>query len=135
MKSAREWFNFTTAIQSNGGEPGVIEQDLLSTAILRLDGYNRFYVRNATYFRLTQPFQHHTVVPSPPVYIYLYSFSLKPEQEQPSGSLNCSRIDDIMLSLTFNPNALTYDRTVQIYAPNYNVLRIVGGLGGLAFIA
>jgi hypothetical protein len=135
MKSAREWFNFTTAIQSGGGEPNVIEQDLLNTAIMRLDGYDRFYVRNANYFRLTQPFQHHTVVPAPPVYIYLYSFSMKPEQEQPSGSLNCSKIDDIMLSMTFNPNALKYDRTVAIYATNYNVLRIVGGLGGLAFIA
>jgi hypothetical protein len=135
MKSAREWFNFTSALQNNGGEPGVIEQDLLSTAILRLDGYDRFYVRNAPYFRLTQPYQHHTSVPTPPVYIYLYSFSMKPEQEQPSGSLNCSKIDDIVLSMTFNPNELTYDRTVHIYAPNYNVLRIVGGLGGLAFIA
>ena len=135
MKSAREWFNFTSALQNNGGEPGVIEQDLLNTAILRLDGYDRFYVRNAPYFRLTQPYQHHTSVPTPPVYIYLYSFSMKPEQEQPSGSLNCSKIDDIVLSMTFNPNELTYDRAVHIYAPNYNVLRIVGGLGGLAFIA
>ena len=107
----------------------------METAIIRLDGYDRFYVRNAAYFRLTQVIQHHTSVPTAPKYIYLYSFSLKPEEEQPSGSLNCSKIDDIVLGLTFNPTEVGQDRTVQVYATNYNVLRIVGGLGGLAFIA
>ena len=135
MKAAREWFNFSSALQYNGGEPGVVLQDLLSSAILRLDGYDRFYVRNAPYFRLTQAYQHHTNVPTPPTYIYLYSFSLKPEAEQPSGTLNCSKIDDIVMGLNFTPTELTHERTVQFYATNYNVLRIVGGLGGLAFIA
>jgi len=135
MKAAREWFNYSSCLQNNGGQPGCLTQDLLNTAIIRLDGYDRFYARNAPYFRLTQPYQYHTTVPTPPVYIYLYSFSLKPEQEQPSGTLNCSKIDDIMLGLTFNPNELTNERQVNVYATNYNVLRIVGGLGGLAFIA
>jgi len=135
MKAAREWFNYSSTYQYSDCAPGAVDQDLLSTAILRLDGYDRFYVRNAPYFRLTQPYQRHTNVPTPPVYIYLYSFSLKPEEEQPSGSLNCSKIDDIVMGLTFNPNEVDQDRTVQFYATNYNVLRIVGGLGGLAFIA
>ena len=135
MKAAREWFNYSSALQYNSGEPGVLDQDLLSTAILRLDGYDRFYIRNAPFFRLTQPYQHHTNVPTPPVYIYLYSFSIKPEEEQPSGSLNCSKIDDIVWGLTFNANETDQDRTVRFYATNYNVLRIIGGLGGLAFIA
>jgi hypothetical protein len=135
MKAAREWFNYSSALQYNGGEPGVVDQDLLSTAILRLDGYDRFYIRTAPFFRLTQPYQHHTNVPTPPVYIYLYSFSIKPEEEQPSGSLNCSKIDDIVWGLTFNTNEIDQDRTVRFYATNYNVLRIIGGLGGLAFIA
>ena len=135
MLPARELFNFCNALQYNGGEPGVVEDDLLGTAILRLDGMDRFYIRNAAYFRLTQTLQHHTTVPTAPTYIYLYSFSLKPELEQPSGTINCSKIDDIILSLAFNPNELSQDRTVQVYATNYNVLRIEGGLGGLAFIA
>ena len=135
MTNAHEWFNYSTALQYNHGEAGVATTDLLGTAIIRLDGSDRFYVRNAPYFRLTQPFQHHTVVPTSPVFIYLYSFSIKPEEEQPTGSLNSSKIDDIMLSLTFNPNYLSQDRTLQVYATNYNVLRIVGGLGGLAFMA
>jgi len=136
MPYAHEWFNFTTALQNTGSElTGVATTDLLGTAILRLDGYDRFYVRNAPYFRLTQPYQHHTVVPTSPVFIYLYSFSIKPEEEQPTGTLNCSKIDDINLGLTFNPGYINQDRTLQVYATNYNVLRIVGGLGGLAFMA
>ena len=135
MRAAREWFNFSSALQNDAGEAYVPETDLMSTGILRLDGYDRFYVRNAQYFRLTQPFQYHTVTPTPPVYIYLYSFSLKPEQEQPSGTLNCSKIDDIVMGMTFNPQVLGNERSVHFYATNYNVLRIVGGLGGLAFIA
>ena len=135
MKAAREWFNYSSAYQYSDCAAGPNAQDLLATAILRLDGYDRFYVRNAPYFRLTQPFQRHTVVPTSPVYIYLYSFSLRPEDEQPSGSLNCSKIDDIVMGLTFNTANSKYERTVQFYATNYNVLRIVGGLGGLAFIA
>jgi hypothetical protein len=135
MPYAHEWFNYSTALQNNGSETGVATTDLLGTAILRLDGYDRFYVRNAPYFRLTQPYQHHTVVPISPVFIYLYSFSIKPEEEQPTGTLNCSKIDDINLGLTFNPGYINQDRTLQVYATNYNVLRIVGGLGGLAFMA
>lgn len=133
MPYAREWFNYSTALQYNGGERAVATTDLLGTAILRLDGYDRFYVRNAPYFRLTQAYQHHTVVPQN--FIYLYSFSIKPEEVQPSGTLNCSKIDDINLGLTFNPPYLNQDRTLQVYATNYNVLRIIGGLGGLAFMA
>jgi len=135
MAAAREWFNYSSALQNNGGEPGVLTQDLLGTAILRLDGIDRFYIRSAPYFRLTQPYQHHTNIPTAPVYIYLYSFSMKPEEEQPSGSINCSKIDDINMALTFNAAEVSQDRSVQMYATNYNVLRIIGGLGGLAFIA
>ena len=132
MADYHEWFNFSNAWRSNGGEPLVTPTDLLSSAVLRLDGYERFQERNAQYFRMTQPYQRHTNVPNE--YIYVYSFSLRPEEEQPSGTLNCSRIDDTQLYLTFNQSELTQDRTIMVYATNYNVLRIIGGLGGLAFI-
>jgi hypothetical protein len=132
MAGAREWFNFSNLLQYGTGETG-IETDLLATMILRLDGYDRFYVRSAPYFRLTQPLQHHTNIPDSR--IYLYSFSLRPEDNQPSGSINCSKIDDIVMGLTFNPNELDQVRTIQVYATNYNVLRIEGGMGGLMFIA
>lgn len=129
MSKSHEWFNYSSI---KAGEPGVPD-DLLDTALLRLDGYDRFYRRTARYFRITQPYQYHTAIPDN--YIYLYSFSLRPESEQPSGSLNCSKIDDIVMNLTFNPALLSTDRSVTMYATNYNIFRIVGGLGGLAFYA
>ncbi len=126
--AAHEWFNY-----SSGPYNSLLSTDLLESAIIRLDGYDRFYRRNARYFRLTQPYQCHTAVPNN--FIYLYSFSLKPEAEQPTGSINCSKIDDITLNLKFNPAHTAEARTISVFATNYNILRIVGGLGGVAFIA
>lgn len=134
MQNAHEWFNFSNALESNGG-PAVPYADLMDSAIIRLDGYDRFYERRANFFRTIQPYQHHTVIPNAPYFIYMYCFDLKPEDNQPTGSLNCSMIDDIQLYLNFNPLWLNQVRYVNVYAPTYNVLRIVGGLGGLAFIA
>jgi hypothetical protein len=129
-----EWFNYSN--KCVGDSPGSNPQELMETAILRLDGYDRFYRRSARYFRITQPYQRHTNVPwTPLTYIYVYSMSLHPEAEQPSGSLNASKIDDITWNLAFNPAALDQERTISFFVPNYNVLRIVGGLGGLAFIS
>jgi hypothetical protein len=129
MRNYHEWFNYSSLLYQQVGLPA----DLMETALLRLDGYDRFYRRNFRFFRFTQPYQYHTNVPNN--YIYLYSFSLRPEENQPSGSINCSKIDDITWNLTFNTAAFDEDRTISFFATNYNVLRIVGGLGGLAFIA
>jgi hypothetical protein len=137
-KGGHEWFNYSNRLAAAGADPGVPLLDPLASAVIRLDGYERFERRGAPYFRLVQPYQRHTVVPTAPTdFLYLYSFSLHPEDQQPSGSINCSMLDSIVLNLAFNtdPTTLGYDRTVQVFAPNYNVLRIVGGLGGLAFIA
>jgi len=133
VQLANEWMNFTNVYQSVGGDcpEAVALQDQVTSALIQLDGLDRFERRNGLYFRLTQPYQRHTNVPND--YIYLYSFSLKPEEEQPSGSLNCSKIDTINLNLVFNPATIGDDRTVTIYATNYNVFRVVKGLGGLAF--
>jgi hypothetical protein len=133
-----EWFNYSNRLASAGGDPGVPLLDPLESAVIRLDGYERFETRGAPYFRLVQPYQRHTVVPTAPTdFLYLYSFSLHPEDQQPSGSINCSMLDSIILHLNLNtdPSTIGYDRRVQVFAPNYNVLRIVGGLGGLAFVA
>ena len=75
-----------------------------------------------------QPYNHHKNVPA--TGINVYSFSLSPEEHQPSGTCNFSRIDDAKLTLT-----LTNSRSseIRIYARNYNVLRIMSGMGGLAY--
>ena len=102
-------------------------------AILQLNGNDRFAVREGDYFNYVQPFQHHTNVPVHNS-INVYSFALKPEDHQPSGTLNMSRIDTATLMVTAGPRdtGLTYEG-VNIYAVNYNVLRILSGMGGLAY--
>ena len=102
--------------------------DPLKTAKLLLNGHDRFSERDAKYFRLVQPYQHHTRIPSRA--IYSYSFALKPEEHQPSGTCNFSRIDNATLSVTMNTTTST---TMKVFAVNYNVLRIMSGMGGLAY--
>jgi hypothetical protein len=109
-------------------------------AILQLNGNDRFSVREATYFSYVQPYQHHTNIPTNPG-IHVYSFALKPEEHQPSGTLNMSRIDTATLMLNVkkdvknnaNPAAQAEFSGINIYAVNYNVLRILSGMGGLAY--
>jgi len=130
MLLTNEWFNYTNRQLV---EEHVTLDDQISTAILRLDGYDRFEIRDASYFRLVQPWQRHTVIPDD--YIYVYSFSLAPEAAQPQGALNASRIDTIVLAVAMNPNITRYDSGVTVYATNYNVFRIAAGLGGILYTA
>jgi hypothetical protein len=133
--NAHQWFNYTNVAigEPNIGAPHAY-QNLINTALLRIEGYDRFDMRNADYFRLVQPFQYHTAIPKND-YIYSYSFALKPEDVQPSGSLNASRIDTITLQLQMNAAVVPArgSATVRIYGLNHNVLRIVDGFGGLLF--
>ena len=103
------------------------------TALLQLNGHDRFQVRSGDYFNLVQPYQHHTNVPA--VGVNVYSFALQPEQHQPSGTCNLSRIDNTTLLLTISNNAVgtLTSSTVYVYATNYNVLRVMSGMGGLAY--
>jgi len=101
---------------------------------LILNGNDRFHAREGRYFNLVQPFQHHENVPNNPG-INVYSFALKPEEHQPSGTLNMSRIDTAILDLEYESTASVEENTHQIciYAVNYNVLRILSGMGGIAY--
>ncbi len=157
--TGKRWFNYSGSTTDSA--------DSFETALLQLNGHDRFSVRQADYFRKVQNYEHHSRVPrvgsdvsgadnliilaDPAVsvqyfgefddarrqYIYSYSFALSPEEHQPSGTCNFSRIDNAVLQLK-------YDRTIQtainagtmslnIYAVNYNVLRIMSGMGGLAY--
>ena len=101
-------------------------------AKLQLNGHDRFSERMGRYFNLVQPYQHHTNVPK--AGINVYSFGLKPEEHQPSGTCNMSRIDNATLQLTLTANTVAGgDAKVRVYATNYNVLRIMSGMGGLAY--
>ena len=100
-------------------------------AKLQLNGHDRFQERLGSYFNLVQPFQHHTNIPA--TGINVYSFALKPEEHQPSGTCNFSRIDNATLQLQLTPKAVCGGAKIRVYAINYNVLRIMSGMGGLAY--
>ncbi len=128
--------------------------DLMIDARIQLDGQDRFDAREAPWFRLVQPYQRHTTIPSDR-YIYVYSFALRPEEQQPSGTLNASRIDNITFQMSIQSGngcvllsggignggagggtaagATFGNMSAYFYATNYNVLRVVDGYAGLLF--
>ena len=100
---------------------------------LQLNGQDRFALRVGNYFSRVQPFQCHTRIPGSPG-INVYSFALKPEEHQPSGTCNFSRIDNARLNLTLGTAAMPMrGGNILIFATNYNVLRVMSGMGGLAY--
>lgn len=132
-----QWHNFGVLLDGTGNP--------VNTGLIQLNGHDRFDVREGSYFNYVQPLQHHTRTPCDGVNVY--SFALHPEQHQPSGTANLSRIDSTMLNLTlldptmtsapeFAPslNFFNSDTNLFVYAFNYNVLRVMSGMGGLALI-
>ena len=108
-------------------------QNPVVTAKLQLNGQDRFSEREGSYFSWVQPFQSHTR--NPDEGINVYSFALRPEEHQPSGTCNFSRIDNATLQLVLSNATVEGTKTakVRVYATNYNVLRIMSGMGGLAY--
>ena len=103
------------------------------TAKLQLNGQDRFSEREGSYFDVVQPYQHHTRAPD--TGINVYSFALRPEEHQPSGSCNFSRIDNAVLQLVLSAGTVqgTATAKVRVYAVNYNVLRVMSGMAGIAY--
>jgi hypothetical protein len=147
----KNWFNYTvqngavTSVPVSSSDwdklknSGSVSNNPIASAKLILNGNDRFSERNGSYFNLIQPFQHHENIPSN-AGINVYSFALKPEEHQPSGTLNMSRIDSAVLNInmtadtTYKTNVIANSRAqLFIYAVNYNVLRILSGMGGLAY--
>jgi hypothetical protein len=120
------WNNFTDRNKDN---QYVLAKNPVTTAKIQLNGNDRFADRKGNYFSLVQPYQHHENTPDNfNTGINVYSFAIKPEEHQPSGTLNMSRIDTAVLSV-----ASSVDGSIYIYTVNYNVLRILSGMGGLAY--
>ena len=143
-----QWYNYTDtpifsesnadAIEQFGNESNLRLQETLfgidpdgensiTSANLQLNGNDRFAKRTGEYFSLVQPYQHHTNIPTN-AGINVYSFALKPEEHQPSGTLNMSRIDTAKLVVKSKNSG-----TIRVWGVNYNVLRILSGMGGLAY--
>jgi len=145
--TGNNWFNYSGV--SSAASAGL---DSFTTGLLQLNGHDRFSVRYADYFRKVQNYEHHCRVPRVGVdldstsnqnrqqFIYTYSFALSPEEHQPSGTCNFSRIDNAVLQLTYGADSQTgalatnyAALNLNVYAVNYNVLRIMSGMGGLAY--
>jgi hypothetical protein len=122
----RDYFNYSNSPNCTGN-PTV-------NAKLQLNGHDRFATRDGNYFNYVQPYQHFSVTPCDGINVY--SFALKPEDHQPSGTCNFSRIDNTTLNITSSYDAsVTPARNgvVKVYCVNYNVFRVMSGMGGLAY--
>jgi hypothetical protein len=132
------WDNY--GLQLDGSENPTL------TGLLQLNGHDRFNVRDGDYFNFVQPYQCFSNTPQDGINVY--SFALTPEEHQPSGTCNFSRIDNATLQLTigralgtanisstatFSTVYLASAATLNIYAFNYNVLRVMSGMAGLAY--
>lgn len=121
-----EWSNYSKNANSNLIAE---EEGPLKNVTLFLDNNERFRKRSADYFRLVQPFQHHTS--NYDQFIYNYSFSLYPEKYQPSGTCNFSKIHSTSLAIEMSDNISSGE--IRVYAINYNVLKIKNGIAGLMY--
>ena len=156
LNNSNNWINFAAegpnapvpdAYTYNWGNLNTVDESQGTN--IQLNGQDRFYAREGSYFSLVQPYQHHENTGGNPG-INVYSFALKPEEHQPSGTLNFSRIDTAYLNLKLAPmyagngtnaaggaasfagsNVVT--GKIKVFAVNYNVLRIMSGMGGLAY--
>lgn len=136
-------YNMARPVNANG-----LAKNPVSTAQIKLNGYERFQQRPGEYFNKVQCKEHHTNIPLSPG-INVYSFAINPEHHQPSGTCNFSRLDSAHLVLNIKPlyygttgignstdgTLQTTSRTIpiKVYAVNYNILRIMNGMGGLAY--
>lgn len=100
----------------------------MASAHITMNGsQKRACERPELYYRVTQPYQHHTRIPE--MKLYMYSFALKPEDPQPSGSCNFSRLDNAYLYFKMKEEATK----VKVYATNTNLLKIADNNGGLVY--
>jgi hypothetical protein len=122
-KTFNEHLNFSNSVDITYGD------NPIKNTLLYINGQERFSQRNADHFRLEIPFKRHTRVPDN--FIYVYSFSLKPEQMQPSGTCNFSILDSAELLINYSEN-LPASNT-RVYGLSYNILNIKNGMGGVAY--
>ena len=139
-----EAVGFTTINQFNYGNYIDETDNPVYDAKLQLNGHDRFQDRDGNYFNYVQPYQHFTHTPADGINVY--SFALKAQDHQPTGSCNFSRIDNATLNVSVgynnsSTNSSAYNNTylsgsssiINIYTINYNVLRVMSGMAGTAY--
>lgn len=121
-----EWFNFSSKSYKNGQING---SDPMLEGKFIIEGNDLTDVKDFKYYKTVVPYQRHTNIPNN--FIYVYSFSLHPEEYQPSGTCNFSRIDTSLLEVKLSEEL--EKPIIQIFATNYNILNISEGMGGLEY--
>jgi hypothetical protein len=122
-------------------QPFTYDRNAVFEQWIQFNGQDRLDRRYGDYYNKVQKYQHHSgyLYSSDIQYgLYMYSFALRPEEHQPSGTCNFSRIDTATIVLTMNGDQVVNPDTddtwdVRVYAVNYNILRIMSGMGGLAY--
>ena len=121
-----QWINYSgnlISLLDEEPKPPILD------AVIRFDGVERFETRTEEYFRIVLPWKYHTSVTKN--YIYIYSFATDPENLQPTGTANFSRLDSVTLHFRTIPGLRKSD--ISVYAINYNILRIISGIAGVLF--
>ena len=126
-----DWFNFTNVPTTPTRPHGTHAFD---TAQIIVNNEARTAMHSAMFYSKTEPQMRYKNVPFSN-YVYMYSFSSNPSEFQPSGSFNFSRLDNAAIRMNIAKTTSTYERQINIYAKNYNVLRINSGNSGLAFLS
>ena len=121
----------TESWQEDGTASDTASVGPVDTFKLVLNGQDRFKEQSGKYFNQVQPYQHHSG--SPYAGVYSYSFALKPEEHQPTGTCNFSRIDNAQVAIKCRNVGGATSKNLDMFAVNYNVLRVQSGMGGLAF--
>jgi len=124
----------------------------IKSAKIQLNGHDRMQERTGAYFNAVQPFEHLKTKPAAGIYMYNFSLRPQPDEVQPSGSCNMSRIDNATLVLTTKAGSVAYNDVANvvsedvtlanvegnltnllIFSESFNILRIMSGMGGLAY--
>lgn len=131
-KNINDHFNYTNSFKRYEKTNKLIGKSLIEKAVLMLNGQEIFSERDNAYWNYLQPLWHHNNGPEEG--INMYSFALSPEKTQPSGTLNMSTIDHILLRIVTD-KIINFNNPakLKIYTKSTNVLRIIHGLSGLVF--
>jgi len=135
---AKQYFNYTTDIinyykkreYGNVGFKTKNNSSIIKKETILVDNIERVTFRKAGYFDQLQPYTYHS---SSSPGINTYSFSLYPEELQPSGSINLESVSTLGLKLTVNKYKKYNDIRLRSYARIYNIFQIRDNLGALLF--
>lgn len=124
-----QYFNFTGG--EDGKAMGTADGDLFKTAQITINSNERVQAMDPKYYRLVHPYNaNHTNVFKE--FVYCYSFALEAERQNPTGTINCSRIESLNLNLAFS-SGLATNMDLFVFAVSYNVVSIRSGTGALLY--